>query len=38
MKEKGGYVIATDHSIPDSVSLDQYHEFVARAKVLGSYD
>jgi len=37
MKENGGYVIGTDHSIPDNVSLDQYREFVARAKKLGSY-
>ena len=38
MKESGGYVIATDHSIPDSVSLDQYRQFMALAKKLGSYD
>jgi uroporphyrinogen decarboxylase len=38
MKEKGGYVIGTDHSIPDNVSLEQYCEFVKRAKELGRYD
>lgn len=38
MKENGGYVIGTDHSVPNSVSLEQYREFVARAKKLGSYD
>ena len=38
MKENGGYVIGTDHSIPDNVSLEQYREFVARAKVLARYD
>jgi uroporphyrinogen decarboxylase len=38
MKEKGGYVIATDHSIPESVSLEQYREFIVRAKELGRYD
>lgn len=38
MKEKGGYVIGTDHSIPDSVGLEQYREFVARAQDLGSYE
>jgi uroporphyrinogen decarboxylase len=38
MKEQGGYVIGTDHSIPDSVSLEQYSEFVARAKELGRYN
>ncbi len=38
MKENGGYVIGTDHSVPNSVSLEQYREFVARAKKPGSYD
>jgi uroporphyrinogen decarboxylase len=38
MKENGGYVIGTDHSVPDSVGLEQYREFVARAKELGRYD
>ena len=38
MKVNGGYIIGTDHSIPDNVSLDLYREFVARAKELGSYD
>jgi uroporphyrinogen decarboxylase len=37
MKENGGYVIGTDHSIPDSVSLDQYRQFVSLAKKLGRY-
>jgi uroporphyrinogen decarboxylase len=38
MKENGGYIIGTDHSIPDNVSLDVYRQFVARAKELGRYD
>jgi uroporphyrinogen decarboxylase len=37
MKENGGYVIGTDHSVPDSVSLETFREFVRRAKHLGSY-
>jgi uroporphyrinogen decarboxylase len=37
MKENGGYMIGTDHSVPDSVSLEQYREFVMRAKELGRY-
>ena len=37
MKENGGYVIATDHSVPDIVSLDTFGEFVRLAKELGSY-
>ncbi len=38
MKAQGGYIIGTDHSVPNSVSLDVYREFVARAKDLGHYD
>ncbi len=38
MKEQGGYVIGTDHSIPNTVSLAQFREFVTRAKQLGSYE
>jgi uroporphyrinogen decarboxylase len=37
MKADGGYIIGTDHSVPDSVSLDTYREFIARAKQLGRY-
>jgi uroporphyrinogen decarboxylase len=37
MKRNGGYVISTDHSVPDCVSLEQFREFVALAKKLGSY-
>lgn len=38
MMDSGGYVIATDHSIPDSVSLQQYRQFVSLAKQIGRYD
>jgi uroporphyrinogen decarboxylase len=38
MKQSGGFVISTDHSIPESVSLATYREFVRRAKELGRYD
>ena len=38
MMVNGGYIIGTDHSVPDSVSLDTYREFVKRAKELGHYD
>jgi uroporphyrinogen decarboxylase len=37
MKQGGGYVASTDHSVPDSVSLRQFQEFVRLAKELGSY-
>jgi len=37
MKVNGGYVLSSDHSVPDSVSLDEFREFVRLAKELGSY-
>ena len=37
LKERGGYIFAEDHSIPDSVSLDNYTKIVALAKELGAY-
>jgi uroporphyrinogen decarboxylase len=36
MKENGGYVISSDHSVPESVSLEEFREFVRLAKELGS--
>jgi len=38
MKANGGYVVGSDHSVPDSVSLEEFREFVRLAKELGSYD
>jgi len=38
MKAGGGYMASTDHSVPDSVSLEQFREFVELAKKLGSYE
>lgn len=37
MKEGGGYWISTDHSVPDSVSLEKFGEFVEHARTLSSY-
>lgn len=37
IKEDGGYIISSDHSVPDSVSLEQFRAFVDRAKELGKY-
>ncbi len=37
MKQGGGYIAGTDHSVPDSVSLALFREFVARCKAAGSY-
>lgn len=37
MKQGGGYWLSSDHSVPDSVSLDDFTKFVALGKKLGSY-
>jgi uroporphyrinogen decarboxylase len=37
MKANGGYIFASDHSIPENVTLDDMREVVALAKELGSY-
>ena len=37
MKQNGGYIFSSDHSVPDSVSLDDFKHIVAWAKKLGSY-
>ncbi len=38
MKENGGYIIGSDHSVPDSVSLSDFQRFMEAAKRLGSYE
>jgi len=38
MKEGGGYLASSDHSVPDNVSHDEFAEFVRLAKELGSYE
>jgi uroporphyrinogen decarboxylase len=37
VKENGGYIFASDHSIPNSVSLDTYRQIVAAVKKAGAY-
>ncbi|MBL8029133.1 MAG: hypothetical protein JNL74_22115 [Fibrobacteres bacterium] len=37
LKEDGGYIFSTDHSIPDSVSFGDFKEIIERIKVVGSY-
>jgi uroporphyrinogen decarboxylase len=37
MKENGGYIFASDHSIPDSVSLEDFRGIIGLAKELGRY-
>ena len=37
LKENGGYIFASDHSIPNSVSLDTIREVIAAVKRVGAY-
>ncbi len=37
LKQDGGYIFQEDHSIPDSVSLDDFRRIVELAKELGGY-
>lgn len=37
LKEKGGYILSSDHSIPDSVSFGDFRQFVDLALDLGRY-
>lgn len=38
VKENGGYIFSSDHSVPDSVSLENFRYITTLAKELGSYD
>jgi uroporphyrinogen decarboxylase len=38
MKENGGYIFASDHSIPDAVSLENFKHIIALVKEVGSYE
>ena len=37
LKESGGYIFSSDHSVPDSVSLENFRHIVGLAKELGTY-
>jgi uroporphyrinogen decarboxylase len=37
MKENGGYIFSSDHSVPSSVGLEDFRRIVELAKKLGSY-
>lgn len=37
LKEHGGYILSSDHSVPSSVSLQDFRRFVELGKELGSY-
>lgn len=38
MKQNGGYAFASDHSIPDSVSFENFSKIIDLYKRLGSYE
>ena len=38
LKENGGYIFSSDHSIPNDVSLENMKKIVAEVKRLGSYN
>lgn len=37
MKQNGGYIFASDHSIPNTVSLDTFREIISTVKRVSSY-
>jgi len=37
LKENGGYIFASDHSIPSSVSTDNLREIIKAVKLFGAY-
>jgi uroporphyrinogen decarboxylase len=37
LKERGGYIFSSDHSIPNSVSLDNFRAIVAEVKKAGAF-
>ena len=37
LKENGGYIFSSDHSIPNTVSLENFREIVAAVKRVGAY-
>jgi uroporphyrinogen decarboxylase len=37
LKQKGGYIFSSDHSVPSSVSLNDFRRIVELAKELGAY-
>ena len=37
LKKDGGFVFASDHSVPDTVSLENFKYITTLAKELGKY-
>jgi len=38
LKQNGGYIFSSDHSVPSSVSKESFGEIISLAKQLGSYE
>ena len=38
LKANGGYILSSDHSVPDSVSFENFGRIIELAKRLGSYE
>jgi uroporphyrinogen decarboxylase len=38
LKQNGGYIFSTDHSVPSCVSLEGFRRIIALAKEVGSYE
>ena len=38
LKENGGYIFSSDHSIPNNVSLENFRDIVNEVKRVGSYE
>ena len=37
LKENGGYIFSSDHSIPNTVTLENFRDIVAEVKRCGAY-
>lgn len=37
LKEGGGYIFSSDHSVPSSVGLEDFRRIVTLARKLGAY-
>jgi len=37
LKENGGYIFSSDHSVPSSVSFEDFKHIIEYAKKLGTY-
>ncbi|WP_455618462.1 uroporphyrinogen decarboxylase family protein [Eisenbergiella sp.] len=37
LKKSGGYIFSTDHSIPNTVTLEEFKDIIALVKKLGAY-